>query len=63
LAAAVAKVVQPRRADARSAGAKSLPGARPWPEGASGLGAIPRDAEQQPRWSLPPPSWSPFATD
>jgi hypothetical protein len=33
---------------------------RPWPEGASGLGAVAREAERQTWWEVPPPSWSPF---
>src|SRR5262249_46377031 len=59
-----AKVASPppaqRRANANPAGAKTTPAARPWPEGASGLGAISRDSERQVWWSVPPPSWSPF---
>ena len=64
-AAARAKVTRPppRRADANPAGAGTTPAARPWPEGASGLGAVPRDSERQVWWSMPPPAWSPFATD
>jgi hypothetical protein len=33
---------------------------RPWPEGASALGAISRDSGRQVWWTVPPPSWSPF---
>jgi hypothetical protein len=33
--------------------------ARPWPEGASGLGAVARESERQVWWEMPP-SWSPF---
>jgi hypothetical protein len=52
----------PRRTDANHAGEGTTPAARPWPEGASGLGAVPRDSERQVWWSMPPPAWSPFAT-
>jgi hypothetical protein len=31
-----------------------------WPEGASGLGAVPREPEEPSWWQMPPPSWSPF---
>jgi hypothetical protein len=64
-AGARAKVTRPppRRTDANPAGAGTAPAARPWPEGASGLGAVPRDSERQVWWSMPPPAWSPFATD
>lgn len=53
----------PRRTDANPAGAGDKPATRPWPDGASGLGAVPRDSERQVWWSMPPPAWSPFATD
>jgi hypothetical protein len=35
---------------------------RTWPEGAYGLGAAPREPEQETSWwqQMPPPSWSPF---
>jgi hypothetical protein len=33
---------------------------RPWPEGASGLGAVARESERQVWWEMPPPAWSPF---
>jgi hypothetical protein len=49
-----------RRANASPAGAKTTSAARPWPEGASGLGGVSRDSERQVWWSVPPPSWSPF---
>jgi hypothetical protein len=64
-AAARAKVARPppRRTEATPAGAGTAPATRPWPEGASGLGAVPRDSERQVWWSMPPPARSPFATD
>ena len=64
-AGARAKVTRPppRRADANPAGAGTTPAARPWPEGASGLGAVTRDSERQVWWSMPPPAWSPFGSD
>jgi hypothetical protein len=33
---------------------------RHWPDGASGLGAVPPSTERQVWWKMPPPSWSPF---
>jgi hypothetical protein len=33
---------------------------RSWPEGASGLGAVPREPDRPSWWQMPPPSWSPF---
>jgi len=64
--AADAKVASPppapRRANANPAVAKTTPAARPWPEGASGLGAVSRDSERQVWWSVPPAPWSPFET-
>jgi hypothetical protein len=51
------KDVPPQR---RVASAKADPGgARTWPEGAYGLGAMPREGERQTWWEMPP-SWSPF---
>jgi hypothetical protein len=52
-----------RRANANPAGGKTTSAARPWPEGASGLGAVSRDSdsrdsERQVWWNVPPP-WQP----
>lgn len=33
---------------------------RPWPEGASALGAVSRQSDGPSWWQMPPPSWSPF---
>jgi hypothetical protein len=52
----------PRRTDAHP-GPGTTPAVRSWPEGASGLGAVSRDSERQVWWSMPPPAWSPFATE
>jgi len=49
-----------RRAPTAADASTPAPQAAPWPEGASGLGAIPRDSERQVWWAMPPPSWSPF---
>jgi hypothetical protein len=45
-------------ADATDAGAKPAE-RRWWPEGASGLGAVPRSPGPS-WWQMPPPTWSPF---
>lgn len=50
----------PGSADASAPGPKATPAHRHWPEGASGLGAVPRETERQVWWTMPPPSWSPF---
>jgi hypothetical protein len=61
--AKIARSPPQRHTEAGPAGAKVLPETRHWPEGASGLGVVPRDSERQVWWSMPPPAWSPFATD
>jgi hypothetical protein len=33
---------------------------RHWPEGASGVGVLPRSSDRQVWWKLPEPAWSPF---
>ncbi|HEY1243221.1 MAG TPA: hypothetical protein VGF29_00175 [Hyphomicrobiaceae bacterium] len=48
----------PVAADATGAGAQPTEG-RSWPEGASGLGAVPRSPAPS-WWQMPPPTWSPF---
>jgi hypothetical protein len=48
----------PAVADATGAGAQPAEG-RSWPEGASGLGAVPRSPAPS-WWQMPPPTWSPF---
>jgi hypothetical protein len=45
-------------ADATAPGAQPAEG-RSWPEGASGLGAVPRSPGPS-WWQMPPPTWSPF---
>lgn len=39
---------------------QAAPQPRHWPEGASGLGAVPRESERQVWWKMPAPTWSPF---
>jgi hypothetical protein len=51
--AKVARMPQ-QRAEAPPVRAKTPPAIRPWPEGASGLGAVPRNSERQLWWSMPP---------
>jgi hypothetical protein len=48
-----------RRRAAASAGTEPA-GRRHWPEGASALGAVPREPAGPAWWEMPPPSWSPF---
>jgi hypothetical protein len=48
----------PLVADATGAGAQPAEG-RTWPDGASGLGAVPRSPAPS-WWQMPPPTWSPF---
>jgi hypothetical protein len=50
----------PAVADATVAGAQPAEGERSWPEGASGLGAVPRPPGPPSWWQMPPPTWSPF---
>ena len=65
VATATAKTPGARAEDkaAKSAAPAPADSVRPWPEGASGLGAKSRDADGKPgksSWSASPPSWSPF---
>src|SRR5262245_2611237 len=62
---AKAKRPGPERRPAPEAGAavaapQAAASARPWPEGASALGATSRESERQVWWTMPQPSWSPF---
>ena len=47
-------------AAARPPQAAAQPEDRHWPEGASALGAIPRESDRQMWWKLPALTWSPF---
>ena len=49
-----------RRPSQPAAQSASQAETRPWPEGASGLGAIPRESDRQVWWKLPALTWSPF---
>ena len=63
VAAATAKTPGARVEDKFAKSAAPADGVRPWPEGASGLGAKSRDADGKTGtswWSASPPSWSPF---
>jgi hypothetical protein len=66
--AVAAPQVQKARGRAREDKGKAINVAAPasaanqrhWPDGASGLGAVPPSIERQVWWKMPPPSWSPF---
>ena len=58
--AKVARPAQPRAAPTVADASPRQTAPRPWPEGASALGAVQRDSERQVWWNMPPPHWSPF---